>query len=527
MTTGHHTTDQTDPMVTLELTAQVTVIDPNGTSVPVKSLQHAVDMITTRSGHPMVTLAEAHREDDFFEATVWQLHDGQFQKTTDNLVSADYALKYDRWQVLSPDGESASMSDDKPDRTFQNMADRTGRSVAMTSDLPGVFDRTYTPNVEEDTNDTELSTADDPGQVMDTNEDAMTEFTDRLLDTDATSGHTNGQVATTDPVADHGPPTEYPSRRALRDTTFLVTETRSAPATKGWRGALNKLGMRLDPSVEEQSERDDIQTVSQHWPGPRTIAVVNRKGGANKTPTVALLSAVLARYGGGPVVAWDNNESQGTLGWRTEKGAHNSSVLDLVAAADTLLAPAANSADLAHYVHHQTADKFDVLRSDEDEEGDHEVTAEEVETAHRVLSKFYRLLVMDSGNTARAANWRRMIDHTTQLVVSVTAMEDRAEAARKTLETLDARGGHNAELAENAVVIVSEATDAARGSSDARKRESHEAQRIAEGFRPLVRDVIRVPYDPALVNGVIRYDALRPETQRAWLAAAAAVAKGF
>src|SRR5699024_3437561 len=231
-------------------------------------------------------------------------------------------------------------------------------------------------------------------------------------------------------------PTEYPSRRALRDTTFLVTETRSAPATKGWRGALNKLGMRLDPSTDEQSERDDIQTVSQHWPGPRTIAVVNRKGGANKTPTVALLSAVLARYGGGPVVAWDNNESQGTLGWRTEQGAHESSVLHLVAAADTLLSPAANSADLAHYVHHQTADKFDVLRSDENEEGDHEVTAEEVDTAHRVLSKFYRLLVMDSGNTARSANWRRMIDHTTQLVVPVTAMEDRAEAARLTLQTL-------------------------------------------------------------------------------------------
>src|SRR5699024_871351 len=322
-------------------------------------------------------------------------------------------------------------------------------------------------------------------------------------------------------------PTEHPSRKALRDTTFLVTETRSAPATKGWRGALNKLGMRLDPSTDEQSERDDIQTVSQHWPGPRTIAVVNRKGGANKTPTVALLSAVLARYGGGPVVAWDNNESQGTLGWRTEQGAHDSSVLHLVAAADTLLSPAANSADLAHYVHHQTADKFDVLRSDENEEGDHEVTAEEVDTAHRVLSKFYRLLVMDSGNTARSANWRRMIDHTTHLVVPVTAMEDRAEAARLTLQTLEARGGHNAELAKNAVVIVSEATDAARGSGDAMKRSREEAARIAEGFQPLVRDVIRVPYDPALVNGVIRYDALRPETQRAWLAAAAAVAKGF
>jgi len=321
--------------------------------------------------------------------------------------------------------------------------------------------------------------------------------------------------------------TAYPSRKSLRDTTFLVTEIQSAPATKGWRGTLNKLGFRIEPSAEETAEREDIRSVSQHWPGPRTIAVVNRKGGANKTPTVALLSAVLARYGGGPVIAWDNNESQGTLGWRTEQGAHDSSVLHLVAEANRLLSPSANAADLAHYVHHQTADKFDVLRSDENDEGDHEITAEEVDIAHRVLSKFYRLLVMDSGNTARSANWRSMIHHTSQLVVPVTAMEDRAEAARLTLQTLEARGGHNAELAHNAVVIVSEATDAARGTGDALKRSREEAARIAEGFKPLVRQVVRVPYDPALVNGIIRYDALRPDTQRAWLAAAAAVTKGF
>jgi MinD-like ATPase involved in chromosome partitioning or flagellar assembly len=333
--------------------------------------------------------------------------------------------------------------------------------------------------------------------------------------------HGNVDVTPTEPS-----PT-LPSRKSLRDTTFLVTEIQSAPATKGWRGTLNKLGLRLEPSEEETAEREDIRAVSQHWPGPRTIAVVNRKGGANKTPTVAMLSAVLARYGGGPVVAWDNNESQGTLGWRTEQGAHDSSVLHLIAAADKLLSPSANAADLAHYVHHQTADKFDVLRSDENDEGDHEITAEEVDIAHRVLSKFYRLLVMDSGNTARSANWRRMIDHTSQLVVPVTAMEDRAEAARLTLQTLESRGGHNAELAHNAVVIVSEATDAARGTGDALKRSREEAARIAEGFKPLVRDVVRVPYDPALVNGIIRYDALRPQTQRAWLAAAAAVTKGF
>ncbi|WP_028268198.1 chromosome partitioning protein ParA [Arthrobacter sp. MA-N2] len=319
-----------------------------------------------------------------------------------------------------------------------------------------------------------------------------------------------------------------PTRRTLKETSFLVSAPVLEPATQGWRGTLTRLGFRMDPSAEELSEREDIRTVSQHWPGPRTIAVVNRKGGANKTPTVVMLSAILARYSGAATVAWDNNESQGTLGWRTEKGSHDRSVLDLIDSSTELLSPATNAAEIAKFVHHQTADKFDVLRSDENEEGDHEVTAEEVDIAHQVLTRYYRLVVMDSGNTARAANWRRMIDHTNQLVVPVTAIEDRAEAARLTLQTLESRGGHNAELARNAVVIVSESTDAKRSmTGEALKRAKDEAQRIADGFEPFVRAVVRIPYDPALVNGPIRYETLQTATRRAWLAAAAAVASGF
>ena len=335
--------------------------------------------------------------------------------------------------------------------------------------------------------------------------------------------------ATPEPQTAAAAPEEVaPTRRSLKDTSFLVSAPVLEPATQGWRGTLTRLGLRMDPSTEELTERKDIRTVSQHWPGPRTIAVVNRKGGANKTPTVVMLSAILARYSGAATVAWDNNESQGTLGWRTEKGSHDKSVLDLIDASTELLSPSTNAAEIAKFVHHQTSDKFDVLRSDENEEGDHEVTAEEVDIAHQVLTRYYRLVVMDSGNTARAANWRRMIDHTNQLVVPVTAIEDRAEAARLTLQTLESRGGHDAELARGAVVIVSESTDAKRSmSGEALKRAKDEARRIADGFAPYVRAVVRIPYDPALVNGPIRYEALQPATRRAWLAAAAAVAAGF
>lgn len=315
-------------------------------------------------------------------------------------------------------------------------------------------------------------------------------------------------------------PTQQPvaePRPTLQATSFLSTQRAAEPATVGWRGFLGRLGLRIAPSAAEKAQRADTHAVSQHWPGPRTIAVVNRKGGANKTPTVAALAAVFARYGGGGVLAWDNNESQGTLGWRTEQGPHNSSVLDLLQSHAQLMSPTAHNALLAQYVHHQREDKYDVLRSDSNEEGDHEIQADEVDAVYDVAAKYYRMIIMDSGNTARAANWRAMINHTDQLVIPTTTMEDRAEAARLTLQTLSTRDEHSARLASNAVIVISQW----------KAEDNGEAKRIAAGFEPLVREVTIVPFDPALKAGPIRYNALKPATRRAWLATAAAVARGL
>lgn len=315
-----------------------------------------------------------------------------------------------------------------------------------------------------------------------------------------------------------GPPPGQPTstaRRDLRDAPSFLAPPTIGPAQRGLAGLLNKLGFSVAPSAAERAERDDVHAVSRHFPRRRTISVANQKGGANKTPTVVNLSSVFARYGGGGVAAWDNNETMGTLGWRTEQGGHESTVLDLLAAAGDLLSPGAERADLSRFVHHQPGDKYEVLRSAAD--GEHVVTADEVDLVHRVLAKYYRLIVMDSGNSAGAPNWRRMVELTDQLVIPTTTVEDKKEGARLTLTAVSRVSERGAELARNAVVIVSE--------SEA--KDTAIANAYAEDFRPYVRDVVVVPFDPALKNGVIRHDALRSNTQRAWLAAAAAVSRGL
>ena len=314
------------------------------------------------------------------------------------------------------------------------------------------------------------------------------------------------------------PASDLPSRRAMRQS-FLVREQIEEPATTGWRGWATRVGIRMSPSEAERAERDDALAVSQHWPGPRTIAIVNGKGGAGKTPSTVLLSAVFARYGGAGVLAWDNNQTRGTLGWRTEQGPHESTLLELLPEVDRLLSTSAQSADLAHYVHHQTRDRFDVLRSKPMALAQEQrIEPEDVDAIHAVASKYYRLIFIDSGNDESDPMWRRMIDHADQLVVATTTRDDHAEAGALLLEALADRDERSARLADNAVVIVTQADPKATPA---------DMQRVAAGYRDITREAVTIPFDQAMVDGVLHYGALRPSTQRAWLAAAAAVARGL
>jgi MinD-like ATPase involved in chromosome partitioning or flagellar assembly len=156
--------------------------------------------------------------------------------------------------------------------------------------------------------------------------------------------------------------------------------------------------------------------------------------------------------------------------------------------------------------------KPDVLASEQ------RVTAQDVDAIHAVAAKYYRLIFIDSGNDETDPMWLRMIDHADQIVVATTTRDDHAEAGALLLEALSARDTHSARLAEQAVVVVTQADSKASAS---------EVARIADGYRLIAREAVTIPFDQAMVDGILNYGSLRPATQRAWLAAAAAVARGL
>lgn len=316
------------------------------------------------------------------------------------------------------------------------------------------------------------------------------------------------------------PIAHLPSRREVHGRhSFLTVTQAEQPATQGWRGVATRLGLRMSPSPAERAERTDTHAVSQHWPGPRTIIVANGKGGAGKTPTTVLLSAVFARYGGAGVVAWDSNQTRGTLGWRTEQGPHDATVLDLLPQTERLLGTGAQSADLAHFVHHQTSDRYDVLRSQPIQlAADQRVNPADVDNLWNVMAKYYRLVVVDTGNDESDPVWLQAVEHADQIVVPTTTRADHAEAGALLLDALRARDERSRRLADQAVTIVTQADPRAT---------KNDVAAIVNGYADLAREVVTIPHDPAIVDGTLRWDALRPSTRRAWLRAAAAVARGL
>jgi hypothetical protein len=88
-------------------------------------------------------------------------------------------------------------------------------------------------------------------------------------------------------------------------------ERQKVKANSGLRKAFG-----LGPSVKELLERDRIDRIARPRNGRNTIKVINTKGGGGKTLVTLMLASYLGRYRSGSVLAWDNNETEGTLGMR-------------------------------------------------------------------------------------------------------------------------------------------------------------------------------------------------------------------
>jgi MinD-like ATPase involved in chromosome partitioning or flagellar assembly len=264
-------------------------------------------------------------------------------------------------------------------------------------------------------------------------------------------------------------------------------------------------------------QREAVASVQRTLNGPRTIVVLNPKGGAHKTTATLLIAATFGTYRGGFTLAWDNNETMGTLGVRAQAAAHTNTAVDLLRDLERFGDGEARVGDLDGYVRAQGDAQFDALASDLDPAGAASIDAAAFGRLHSTLSRFYRVLVIDTGNNMRASNWEAAVDTADQLVIVSTIREDTGFGAAALIDGLRAKG--HADKVAQAVTIL---------ASPSKTADPQLSRRLHDHFAQLTRTVLDVPFDASLVSGgPLNVDALAPRTRAAWLLATAAIAEGL
>uniref|UniRef100_UPI001E397613 MinD/ParA family ATP-binding protein n=1 Tax=Cumulibacter manganitolerans TaxID=1884992 RepID=UPI001E397613 len=315
------------------------------------------------------------------------------------------------------------------------------------------------------------------------------------------------------PAPPPGGPVQAPSIVPLDlDQAALVRPRKEAPAN-GWRRAVYKASFGgINPGISrEQSEKNAlVERIRTPIRGCHKIAVVSLKGGIGKTTTTSCLGLTLAHYRGDRVVALDANPDAGTLAERLT-GVTDVSVRDLL----ENLEQVQSFTDISRYM--SLANRLQVLASDQDAEVSEAFDAEQYTRVTALLSRYYNVILTDSGTGMLHSAMRGTLEAADSLVVVGAPSVDGSSRAAKTLDWLVAHG--YGDLVSGAVAVISSVRE---------KSDSVDMEVLRNHFGARCRAVIEIPYDPHLViGGRIDMSQIRPRTERAYLELAAAVADGF
>ncbi|MEO8093661.1 MAG: hypothetical protein ABI632_01885 [Pseudolysinimonas sp.] len=300
----------------------------------------------------------------------------------------------------------------------------------------------------------------------------------------------------------------------LAELTGGIPSTEKRVATKGARGVLAKVGIRLAPSPAElvelnaaDQERNNQETIRQTtWTRAVGVLVANPKGGTGKTPVSLLLGGTLATIRGGSVAIMEVSDDPGALAFRAE-GKPQRGLGELVPVA----AQVRSVGQLAGYTAPQTS-YASVIGSVGRRP---RLSAEDVRATAKLVDEFYAIRVMDSGNQLSSSSFEGAVGTADALVIPVLNAGDAVLEALGLLDALRESPKGQA-LARRAVIVR---------LADGRPEQPQVMERInriIEGAG--VFRVHEVPYDAHIAErGQLTLAKLAPATRRAFVAVAASV----
>jgi MinD-like ATPase involved in chromosome partitioning or flagellar assembly len=281
---------------------------------------------------------------------------------------------------------------------------------------------------------------------------------------------------------------------------------------RGWRRAVYVGSGHLinpGPSPQELARQDWLRRVRRPLPGFHQIGVTSIKGGVGKTTVAACLGLVMAENRGDRVIVLDANPDAGTLADRLT-GESSVTVRDLL----NNLNNTRSLTDVAHFT--SLVGRLQVLASEQDPAMSDAFNREEYERVCQVLTRFYNVLITDSGTGLVHSAMEGTLALANSLVIVGAPTVDGASRASKTLDWLRAHG-HEGRAARAIVVLSCD-----RSSAEI------DRERLLEHFQARCRAVVQVPHDPHLATGGrINLHALQEPTRDAFLEIAAYLADDF
>jgi MinD-like ATPase involved in chromosome partitioning or flagellar assembly len=310
-----------------------------------------------------------------------------------------------------------------------------------------------------------------------------------------------------------------PSPAALRSPpaalrSDLLVRPRKPVPKSGWRRLVHAVtGGRVNPgpSRAELAGEQVLERVRQPLRGCHRIAVISLKGGVGKTTTTAALGSTLASIRGDRVIAVDANPDAGTLGGRLRRETH-ATVRDLLDDMEWI----STYADVRRYTS-QAPSRLEVVASDQDPAVSQAFSEEDYRKVTDLLSRFYSLILTDSGTGLLHSAMRGVLGMADSLIIVSSASVDGARSASATLDWLLAHG--YGPFVERSIAVISTVRP---GSGEV------DVARLQEHFAARCRAVVRIPFDPHLEAGAeLDLDALRAATRQAYLELATHVADDF
>jgi MinD-like ATPase involved in chromosome partitioning or flagellar assembly len=296
------------------------------------------------------------------------------------------------------------------------------------------------------------------------------------------------------------------------DRDVLVTRRRRPAAGSGWRRAVTKMTAgRVNPRPSAEQERADelIKRIRGSLVAVHKVAFINAKGGVGKTTLAVSVGNAIARERGDRVIAVDVNTDLGNLSRRfSEHGGPQANIEHL-----------ASMRNIERYsnvrVHTvQNSDRLEMLGAQNDPRSSYTLNGQDYASTMRILETHYNVVLLDCGTAITSPLFSTIIRDVTGLVVVAAQNTNGIDGTWSTLHWLHAHGFGR--LLDRTVVALN-ATDRGPSLIDIETMETQLRERVPQ--------VVRVPYDPHLAEGMsIEFDWLKARTRKALMDLAGGVA---